>query len=118
MPDQTKIQSPDSEIVEAIREEILDEIADLEEYARQGKEPPHCRGYRYKVNGDPFVSDNSKIAGRQVLERANLLPVERYKLRVKIAGQPPRKVGLDEVVDLRHPGTEKFLAIPQDQDEG
>lgn len=118
MLDQTTTQSPDSETVEAIREEILDEIADLEEYARQGKEPPHCRGYRYKVNGDPFVSDSPKTTGRVVLEKANLLPVERYKLRVKIAGQPPRKVGLDEVVNLRHPGTEKFLAIPQDQTEG
>ena len=118
MPDQIKIQPPDSEIVEAIREEILDEIADLEEYARQGKEAPHCRGYRYKVNGDPLVSDSPKITGKTVLEKANLLPVERYMLRVKIAGHPPRKVALDEVVNLRHPGIEKFLAIPQDQTEG
>jgi len=37
---------------------------------------------------------------------------------VKIAGQRPQKVELDEQVDLRHPGVEKFKALPRDQTEG
>lgn len=103
---------------EAIREEILDEIADLEEYARQGKRPPLCRGYRIRVNGERFVVYTPTPTGREILELANLTPPENYTLRVKISGQRPRKVGLDEKVDLRHPGFEKFKALPRDQTEG
>ncbi len=102
----------------AIREEILDEIADLEEYAREGKQPPRCRGYRIRVNGNKYVSFNPEPTGRDILELAELTPSKDYTLRVKIAGQRPRKVALDEKVNLRQPGVEKFKALPRDQKEG
>jgi Multiubiquitin len=100
-----------------IREEILDEIADLEEYARLGKQPPRCRGYRIRVNGERFISYSAQPTGREVLELAGFVPND-YTLRVKVAGQQPRKVVLDEHVDLRQPGVEKFKVLPQDQQEG
>lgn len=98
--------------------EILDEIADLEEYARNGTAPPHCKGYRVRINGKPFVFHDPKPTGREVLTVAGLLPPENYTLRVTVAGHKPRPVGLDEHVDLRHPGVEKFKALPTDQTEG
>lgn len=107
-----------AEIADAIREEILEEIADLEEYARQGKAPPHCRGYRVRVNGKPIVFHDPKPTGREVLTKAELTPPENYTLRVKFAGERPMPVGLDEHVDLRRPGVEKFKALPTDQTEG
>lgn len=112
------MNSPHSEVTEAIREEIRDEIADLEEYARLGKRPPRCRGYRIRINGDKYVVHDSVITGREVLGLAELSPPENYTLRVKIAGQRPKKVSLDETVDLRMPGVEKFKALPRDQTEG
>ena len=99
-------------------EEVVDDIIDLEEYAKQGKRPPLSKGYRIKVNGDPFVLHDPKPTGRAVLTVAGLLPAENYKLRVKMAGQPLRKVGLEEKIDLREPGVEKFKALPRDQTEG
>lgn len=99
-------------------EEVLDEIVDLEEYARLGKKPPLSRGYRIKVNGEPFVIHEPRPTGRDILTLAGLLPAENYTLRVKFAGEKPRKVELDERVDLRHPGVEKFKALPRDQTEG
>jgi hypothetical protein len=107
-----------TEVETGLQEEILDEIADLEEYARRGERPPRCRGYRIRVNGDRYEVHEAFILGRQVLELANLVPPERYTLRVKVAGQPPRRVELDERVDLREPGVEKFKALPRDQTEG
>lgn len=102
----------------AIREEILDEIADLEEYARHGQQPPQCRGYRIRINGDHYEFHDSNVTGREVLLKANLTPPEGYTLRLKVAGQPPQKVGLCDQVDLRQPGVEKFKAMPRDQREG
>ena len=97
---------------------VVDDIIDLEEYAKQGKKPPLSKGYRIKVNGDPYVLRDPKPTGRAILTVADLLPAENYKLRVKMAGEPLRKVGLDEKVDLRQPGVEKFKALPRDQTEG
>lgn len=99
-------------------EAVLDEEIDLEEYARRGERPPLARGYRVKINGDPYVLQEVEVTGREILTLAGLLPVEGYTLRVKAAGSRPEKVGLDETVDLRKPGIEKFKALPRDQTEG
>lgn len=112
------VENPKDVVAEAIREEILEEIADLEEYAKKGKRPPHCRGYRFKVNGQPYVVENPLITGREVLTVAGKTPAENYTLRVKMAGHRPTIVELDEKVNLRHPGIEKFKALPRDQTEG
>jgi hypothetical protein len=99
-------------------EEVLEEVVDLEEYAREGKRPPLSRGYRIRINGQPFVVSIPEPTGREILTLAGLLPAEDYTLRVKFAGEKPRKVELDEKVDLRKPGVEKFKAVPRDQTEG
>lgn len=99
-------------------EEVLDEIVDLEEYAKLGKRPPLSKGYRIRVNGDAFVVHDPKPTGHAILTLAGLLPAENYTLRIKLAGQKPQKIGLDEHVDLRRAGVEKFKALPRDQTEG
>lgn len=99
-------------------EEVLDEIADLEEYAKLGKRPPLAKGYRIRVNGEAFVVHEPEPTGLAILTLAGLIPAESYTLRVKLAGEKPRKVELDQKVDLRHPGVEKFKALPRDQTEG
>ncbi len=113
-----QVEDQPSDALDEIREEVLDEIADLEEYARQGKRPPRCHGYRIRVNGDRFVVNEQFITGREVLSRAKLTPPENYTLRVTVVGQRPEKVELEERVDLRRPGVEKFKALPRDQTEG
>jgi hypothetical protein len=99
-------------------EEVLDEIIDLEEYAKRGERPPLSKGYRIRVNGGAFVVHDPMPTGRQILTLAGLLPAEEYTLREKLPGEKPRKIGLNEKVDLRRPGVEKFKALPRDQTEG
>lgn len=102
----------------ALLEEILDEIADLEEYAKRGERPPKCRGYRIRVNGDRFVVYTSHPTGRAILAVAGITPPEQYGLYLKIHGQQFDRVQLDEEVDLTHPGVEKFKTLPLDQTDG
>lgn len=104
--------------VNAVTEAVSDEIADLEEYTKKGQRVPRCRGYRFKVNGQPYVVEDPVITGREVLTIAGKTPPTDYTLRVKFAGHRPRKVELDEELNLRHPGIEKFKALPLDQTEG
>lgn len=95
-----------------------DEIVDIEDYARRGEKPPLAKGYRIKVNGIAIVMHDPNPTGREILTEAALKPPENYTLRVKRSGERPVKVGLDDHVDLRHPGVEKFKALPRDQTEG
>lgn len=97
---------------------VLDDIIDLEEYAKRGEQPPLAKGYRIKINSKPFVIKDSAPTGRELLTLAGLLPAEDYTLRIKSAGSRPEKLVLDEPVDLRRPGIEKFKALPRDQTEG
>lgn len=108
------IEKKDDNGVEA----VLDDIIDLEEYATKGERPPLARGYRIKINGEPYVLQDPTQTGTAILTLAGLLPAKDYTLRVKFAGERPRKVDLDEEIDLRHKGIEKFKALPRDQTEG
>ncbi|MEN9557839.1 MAG: hypothetical protein RL141_208 [Candidatus Parcubacteria bacterium] len=99
-------------------EAILNEEIDIEKYALEGKTPPHARSYRFKVNEVICTWDKPIILGREVLERAGLTPPDQYTLREKIKGGTPRRIELDEKVDLRKPGVEKFRAIRKGQTEG
>lgn len=109
----TKLKASDPGI-----EAVVDDIIDLEEYAKRGEQPPLAKGYRIKINGDAYVLHDPKPSGREILTVAGLLPAENHTLRLKSAGQRPEKVGLDEKVNLRKPGVEKFKALPRDQTEG
>lgn len=99
-------------------ENVVDDIIDLEEYAKKGERPPLAKGYRIRINGEPYVVNTPIVTGREILVVGGLLPPEDYTLRVKSAGSKPEKVSLDEKVDLRKPGVEKFKALPRDQTEG
>jgi len=103
----------------APKEERVEDIeVDLEEYARDGKKPPLARSYRFKVNETLCIWQKPTILGREILEQAGLTPPEQYSLREKVKGETPRRIELDEKVNLRKPGIEKFRAIRRDQTEG
>ena len=106
------------DVSEAIREEILDEIADLEEYAARGERPPRCRGYRIRVNRERFVIYEPKPTREMILETAGLIPVKEWTLRLIVRGCKPELIKPGEQVDLTRPGVEKFKALPRDQTEG
>lgn len=113
-----RVDPPRPECDDAGVEAVLDEVIDLEEYARLGKRPPLARGYRLKVNGDSYVIRDPAPTGREVLTLAGLLPADSYSLWLKAAGERPERVALDEKVNLRRRGVEKFKALPRDQTDG
>lgn len=80
------------------------------------KEQPES--FEIKINGKKHTVTEAMISGKEILELAGLSPVESYTLRLKVAGERPRKIALDEQIDLSKPGIEKFKALPRDQTEG
>ncbi len=104
--------------IQAVEEQILDEIVDIEGHCHEGHRPPRARGYRIRVNGDLFIVHKERPTGREIMEIAGIAPMEKYGLYIKVQGQSFSRVQLDDVVDLRAPGVEKFKTLPLDQTDG
>ena len=66
----------------------------------------------YKVNRKKFETVNAIITGKEILENANLLPVEDYELLIKVNERGFEPVQLDEKIDLKGAGIEGFFAKP------
>lgn len=100
-----------------VAEEILDEV-DIEEYAKAGKPVPRARRYIFKVGKESFTVTDPLITGRQILTMAGKTPPEKYILRQVLHGGELKLIELDETVDLRAPGIERFRAMPRTAQDG
>ena len=74
--------------------------------------------YKIQIDKDIYSIDHPLLTGRELLDIAKKTPVEQFALYLKVADGPPRRIALDEKVDLRKPGVERFLTLPLDQTEG
>lgn len=99
-------------------EELLEELVDLEECARRGHRPPKAKKYRIRIDGEKYTVSVGSMTGRELLELASKNPPESYMIVEKIHSEKPRRIQLDERVDFRKPGVEKFLTQPLGQTEG
>lgn len=98
---------------------FVDEIIDLEEFAKSGKIPPtQCRGYRIRIGKQFYTVTRSMMTGRELLELASKTPPERFRIDQKFRGGETKRVGLEETVNLATPGVERFQTLPLDQTEG
>ncbi len=98
--------------------EILDEIIEIEIFVKEGKRPPLAKGYLIRVDKQKITVHRPELSGREILKLAQKTPPENYILRQVFSGGRSEVVGLDQVVDLRHHGVEKFKTLPRDQTEG
>jgi hypothetical protein len=94
------------------------DIVDIEDYAKQDRQPPKAARYRIRIDKDKHVVDVPRMTGRQLLELAGKTPPERFKISEKIKGGPPVPIGLDEYADFTKKGVERFRTLPLDQTEG
>lgn len=97
---------------------MTDEIIDLETFAKEGKTPPPGKKYQIRVDNVKIIIDMSNPTGREILEKANKYPVERFQLNQKLKGGVVKKIDYNQVVDLTAPGIERFMTVPLDQTEG
>ena len=96
---------------------ILD-IVDIEEYGREGRPVPHAHRYKYRVNKQHFEVEHPEITGARILEKAGLVPVDQYRLRMKCRHGPPEEIKPDQTVHLRDHGIERFIAQPKEVQDG
>lgn len=68
--------------------------------------------YLFKVNGKNLETVNGIITGKEILEIAELLPVEDFELLIKVNETTFEPIELNEEVNLKEEGVEDFLAKP------
>ena len=91
------------------------EIEDLEECAREGRMPRAGHRFRVRVGDDRLVVTDPVITGRQLLDEAGKRPVEEFLIFLKLRNGLLEDIRLDETVDLRKAGVEKFLTFKSDR---
>lgn len=105
----------DNEHIEA---ELVDEVIDIEEYAKAGRKPPRARAYRIRIDKQLYTAKVPTMTGRELLTLAGKIPVTNYMLSQKFRGGQAKRIGLDEKADFTTPGVERFMTLPLDQTEG
>ena len=95
----------------------LDEV-DVEATAAEGRRRPRAHRYRIRIDRQYYVVKYPQLTGRDILIEAGKDCPEHWLLSQKLHGGKVVSIGLDEVVDLRAPGVERFMTLPKDQTEG
>lgn len=60
--------------------------------------PAHPRTIHYSVSAEPQETNDHKLTGREILERAGFTPADEYKLTRDDGG---KEISLDEEVPIR-----------------
>ena len=94
------------------------EEVDIEEHAKRGGPAPSARRYVIRVDKLRLTFNVSHAKGREILTEAGKEPPEQYKLRQRLHGGAVKDIRLDEDVDFRAPGVERFVTLKLDQTEG
>ena len=76
------------------------------------------REYKIQIDKDFLEAPTSRMTGRELLELAGKKPAERYAIYLKVKGEQPQRIDLDQKIDLGQPGVERFVTLPLDQTEG
>lgn len=98
-------------------EELVEEV-DIEATAAQGRRRPRAHRYRIRIDRQYHVVKYPQLTGRDILIEAGKECPEHWLLSQKRHGGKVVPIGLDEVVDLRASGVERFMTLPKDQTEG
>ena len=94
-----------------------DKVKPAENAAAAAASRPH-REYKIQIDKGTYEAPVSRMTGRELLELADKKPAEQNAIYLKVKGGQPRRIGLDEKIDLSQPGVERFVTLPLDQTEG
>ena len=95
----------------------LEELIDLEEWAKAGKAPKPAKVYRIRIDTVKKDVTVPSMTGRQILALVNKTP-ETHMLSQKIHGGAPIPIGPDQTVRFDTPGIERFQTLAKDPTEG
>jgi hypothetical protein len=108
----------EAKVIELVEEiVILEELIDLEEWAKAGKKPQRAKRYRIRIDKEYKEVSVHSMTGREILALVDKTP-EKYLLSQKLHGGVVEPVKPDEVVEFHHRSIERFQTLALDPTEG
>ncbi len=118
MSDEHKQQSDEAKIIELAEEiVILEELIDLEQWAKAGKKPQRAKHYRIRIDKEYKVVEVHSMTGREILALVGKTP-EKYLLSEKLHGGVVEPIKPDQVVEFHRHAIERFQTLALDPTEG
>ena len=99
---------------------VVDELEDIEACVREGRRPREKGPYGVKIAFECEDFERKKIedpapTGRQIIAASGVTPVDEHLVFMVLRGGVLEELRLDEIVDLREPGAEKFIVFKSAQ---
>lgn len=88
------------------------ELIDVEAYTRDGKEIPHGKKYKIRVDGLEVILHHHEVTGDEILVAAGKIPTECYSLYIKLKHCDFDLIRPHEKVDLSEKKVEHFITKP------
>ena len=118
MSDEHKQQSEEAKVVELVEEiVILEELIDLEQWAKAGRTPQCAKRYRIRIDKEYKVVDVHSMTGREILALVGKTP-EKYLLSQKFHGGVVEPIKPDQIVEFHRHAIERFQTLALDPTEG
>lgn len=105
--DEIEVRTDNRAVV--IEEEV--EIVEIEIYGKRNEKPPRAKHYLVRIDRDKFTFDKRFVTGRELLEKAGKMPLDRWRIHQKLHGGQMKEIGYDQEVDLGAPGVERFTTF-------
>jgi len=118
MSDEQKQQSEEANVIELAEEiVILEELIDLEQWAKAGRKPQRAKRYRIRIDKEYKVVEVHSMTGREILALVGKTP-EKYLLSEKLHGGVVEPIKPDQVVEFHRHAIERFQTLALDPTEG
>jgi hypothetical protein len=118
MSDERKQQNEEAKVIELVEEiVILEELIDLEQWAKAGRKPQRAKRYRIRIDKEYKVVEVDSMTGREILALVDKTP-EKYLLSQKLHGGVVEPIKPDQIVEFHRHAIERFQTLALDPTEG
>jgi hypothetical protein len=118
MSDEHKQQSEEANVIELAEEiVILEDLIDLEQWAKVGRKPQRAKRYRIRIDKEYKVVEVHSMTGREILALVGKTS-EKYLLSDKLHGGVVEPIKPDQVVEFHRHAIERFQTLALDPTEG
>ena len=97
--------------------EDLEELIDLEEWAKAGRQPKPAKKYTIRIDKDKYTVSVVSMTGAEILALAGKTP-QTHQLSQKIHRGAVEPIAPDQTVRFDTPGVERFQTLALDPTEG
>jgi len=95
----------------------LQDVIDLEAFAREGKAAPKAKAYRIRIDKEHYVVHQPSMTGAEILALAGKTP-DKYHLYEHFRGGQTQVIQPNDRVEFTGPGVERFTTMKIENTEG